>query len=148
MLLGYNPRIIYDLFKDVACCVCEPMALTIACYSSKTRYWWKSQICYNLVWSSLFPYTRHESMYREWTYSFTDSSGRHWMGLADWVANFTPPAALPPRKAPGNQWIGFWVCPTVSLPTLIWTPDRPACSPVTTPATLSLLLLITCSKVQ
>jgi len=30
-----NPRIIYDLFKDVVCCACEPMALTIDCYSNK-----------------------------------------------------------------------------------------------------------------
>jgi len=31
-----NPRIIYNLCKDVACCVCEPMALTIDCYSNKS----------------------------------------------------------------------------------------------------------------
>jgi hypothetical protein len=36
MLVGYNTRIIYDLFKDVACCVCEPMAQTIDCYSNKS----------------------------------------------------------------------------------------------------------------
>jgi len=36
MLVGYNPRIIYDLFKDVACCVCELLVLIFDRYSNKS----------------------------------------------------------------------------------------------------------------
>jgi hypothetical protein len=36
MLVGYNRRIIYDLFKDVACYVCEPLVLIFDLYSNKS----------------------------------------------------------------------------------------------------------------
>jgi hypothetical protein len=107
-----------------------------------TLYTHKIRVNESMVKSS-FLWACHGVIQGEQKYRSTHFEPRHWMELRV----LHDPAALTPRKSPGIHWIRGWVGSRTGLdvwrteisldPTGIRTLDRPVCSVVSTPNTLS-----------